>query len=296
MPDSELETNIGQLVNELDAAMQSHLAWTRRILRCAVLRISPGDDVMESNAHTLCHFGRWFSLNRALFDSLDDERAQSLEATHRAMHDSVRAICSSVLSGKPCEVAQLDKFEATQHQTVEILAYFKTLAVTQSAQTDALTGLSLRHQMERDFALITKPNRKASPELLVMMVDADHFKSINDQHGHAAGDLVLQELANTLNKTCREGDMIYRYGGEEFVMLLETSVESQAAQMAAQRILDAVRALSITLPDGAVTHPTVTIGIALHNNGESLSSVIHRADEAMYSGKIAGRNCYMIAP
>ncbi|HQT27196.1 MAG TPA: hypothetical protein PLK99_11495 [Burkholderiales bacterium] len=90
-------------VTELDAAVQAHLEWTRRVLRCAVLRTSPGNDVMKPEAHTLCRFGRWLSQNRAIFDSLDVQKTIAIEVAHKSMHDAIRDICSKVLEGIPGE-------------------------------------------------------------------------------------------------------------------------------------------------------------------------------------------------
>lgn len=217
---------------------------------------------------------------------LDADRTRSLEVEHQAMHDVIRAICSRVLEGKLGETADLDIFETTQTQLSDHLAYFKTLAITQSSQVDALTGLPLHHHMEQDFGLLTKHSRRHSSVLVVMMMDVDHFKAVNDQHGHAGGDAVLQHLAATLRRTLRDNNLVYRYGGEELLLLMELAA-AEDAEVAAQRVLEAVRALSVA--------STVTIGIALAAEGENLVSVIQCADTSMYYGKASGRNCYVVA-
>jgi diguanylate cyclase (GGDEF)-like protein len=284
-------TNIEQFAAGLDAAIQAHMEWSRRVLRCVVLRTSPGDDMLKDRAHTLCHFGRWFALNRAPFEELDKERTQSMEAIHQAMHDAIRAICSCVLEGKTAKAADLDVFETMQHKFIEHLSYFKTLAITRRAQIDALTGLPLRHRMEQDFALLTRL-RQHHDSLQVMLIDVDHFKVINDQHGHAGGDQVLRQLVVALRRTLRDGDLIYRYGGDEFLALMKSS----APEVAAKRALEAVRALSVRLPTKKIVHPTVTIGVAPYAEGESLTKMIRSADAALYTAKSLGRNCYAVPP
>lgn len=295
MPELVLE----QFAAELDAATQAHLEWSRRMLRCAVLHTSPGEDALSERAHTLCHFGCWFSRHRANFEVLDAERTQSLADDHRDMHDAARAICMRVLEGRPGQAADLDRFESTQRSLIGHLAYFKTLIVSQYSQIDALTGLPLRHRMNQDFDLLNKHIRRRGSLQMVMMLDIDHFKSINDRHGHPGGDAVLQHLALTLKQTLRADDLVYRYGGEEFLLLMELKAEEQAvmpaAEHAVQRVLDAIRAMSVILPDASTVHPTATIGVALTAPEESLPSVIKRADMALYEGKAAGRNRYVIA-
>lgn len=289
------EIDFEQFVAELDAAMQAHLEWTRQVLRCAVLRTSPGDDILDSGSYQRCHFGRWFAAHREDFAVLDATRIESLETAHQAMHAAIGAICERVLTGLPGESTQLDRFEADQHELVEVLAHYKTLAVGQSSQIDPLTRLPLRHRMEQDFDLLARHVRRRGNAQLLLMIDVDHFKAVNDRHGHAGGDAVLQAIAATLRQAVRENDLVYRYGGEEFLLLMDVSSSSQAEDLTAQRVLKSLRLLAITLADGAVVRPTATIGVARAGEGETLAQAIQRADQALYRGKAAGRDRYVVA-
>lgn len=288
------EVEYEQFAAELDAAMQSHLEWSRRILRCAVLRASPGQDVMREDAHTLCRFGQWFSRNRFIFDALEAEKARALDINHRAMHDAIRQICNCILSNTACDEACLSTFETTQTLLIDCLAHFKTLSTQLGSQADPLTKLPLRHRLEQNFHIFTKRTFRQGTVPAVILVDADHFKTINDEHGHHAGDIVLRELASCLKNAVRESDQAYRYGGEEFLLLLELDSADHAG-IAAQRVLEAVRKLAIALPEGAVIKPTVTLGAAIAQEGESLNRVIQHADLALYQGKEAGRDRYVVA-
>ncbi|MBP9085946.1 MAG: diguanylate cyclase [Kofleriaceae bacterium] len=290
-----LAMELKQFVSELDAAMQAHLEWSRKVLRCAVVRTTPGDDVLKAEAHLLCSFGRWFTQHRINFEVLDAARTQALETQHHAMHDAIRVICNRVLYGEAGQAEDLDQFESTQRQLVDLLAFFKTLAVSRSSQIDPLTALPLRHRMEQDFDLLSKHIRHRGSVQLVMIVDVDHFKAVNDQYGHAGGDLVLQSLATTLKRVIRDDDLVYRYGGEEFLLLMELSATPHAEDFAATRVLEAVRAMSVELPNGVTVTTTVTIGVALAGEDESLESAIHRADLALYKGKASGRNRHVLA-
>lgn len=284
-----------QFSAELDAAMQSHMEWSRRVLHCAVLRTSPGHDVLRTEAHNLCRFGLWFTKNRFIFDKLDAEKARALEVNHRAMHDAIRDICNDVLDNQPGNPARLSTFETTQTLLVEYISQFKTLSTQLGSEIDPLTKLPLRHRLEHNFHILAKRVKRHIDLLAVMMIDIDHFKSFNDQHGHAAGDVVLTRLAACLKDVLRETDQAYRYGGEEFLVLLELPA-SDGVEIAAQRVLEAVRALSVALPNGAVVNITVTIGVALAVEGLPLDTIIYNADMALYKGKRAGRNRFVIAP
>ena len=287
------EINFETFSAELDAAMQAHLEWSRRVLRCAVLRTSPGDDALKHDAHTLCRFGRWLTENIDSMKQLDADRAILLVEEHKSMHDSVRSLCNRILEGKLGKATDLVTFETTQTQLIDLLANFKTLAVTRCSQIDALTELPLRHSMEHDFNLLTEYSRRYQKSLGIMMVDIDHFKCINDEHGHEAGDIVLQQLAASLKKTLRDSDVAYRFGGEEFLLLIQVESKSDA-ETAAKRVLKAIRDLAITLPDNTLIQPTATIGVTLTNKDDDLASTIKRADTALYEGKESGRDRYIL--
>jgi diguanylate cyclase len=290
-----VQAEVEQFVAELDAAMQAHLQWNRRVLRCSILRTSPGDDVLTPDAHTLCHFGRWFRQNKGEFQSLDSTRAEALESEHQAMHDAIRSICTRVLQGSPGETPELDTFDLTQTRLIEHLGYFKTLAVARSSLVDALTGLPMRHRIGHDYDLLRKHVGRRARALLVLMADVDHFKGINDRHGHDGGDAVLRSLAHELRAAVRKDDQVYRYGGEEFLLLMSLSDPDHAA-ITTEKLIETMRGLSIVLPDGEVVQPTITVGAALAQADESLAEVIRRADLALYAGKASGRNRWVIAP
>jgi diguanylate cyclase len=292
MPDLSPETD--SFIAELDTAVEAHMAWTRRILRCAVLHTSPGEDVLAPLAHTLCHFGHWFIAHRAHFEGLDPEATLRVEAVHRAMHDAIRTICSDVLCGQPGKNAHLDAFEQSQSELLHLLAQFKTLILASAARHDPLTGLPLRYGIEHDFNLYQKDARRNRNLLYVVMIDIDHFKRINDNYGHPVGDMVLRHLANTMKCNLRGNEPLYRFGGEEFLWLLQCKSVEDAAQ-SAQRLVTTVRTTPVPIPDAPPITLTVTLGLAQVDEQEELASAVKRSDIALYEGKHAGRDRYVIS-
>lgn len=284
------ETDV--FIAELDAAVEAHLGWVRRILRCAVLRVAPGEDVLAHHAHTLCRFGAWFALKRTYFEMLDPPATRRVEAVHRSMHDAIRSICGSVLSGQPARDNDLDGFEQAQSELLALLARFKTLVLSSAQRHDPLTGLPLRHSIEYDFTLYQRDARRKQNALYVVMIDVDHFKRINDTFGHPAGDAVLCHLADTLKRTLRENEPLYRYGGEEFLMLMQCQSAAEAESLAA-RLADTVRGSPTTAGNESILL-TVTLGLAEVGELENLASAIRRSDAALYQGKKAGRDRYVI--
>ncbi|HEV8033418.1 MAG TPA: diguanylate cyclase [Yoonia sp.] len=163
-----------------------------------------------------------------------------------------------------------------------------------AAVTDPLTGLFNRRYVEPHLARLADQSRKSGRELAVMMIDIDHFKSVNDTHGHAAGDKVLVELANRLRENLRAIDLVARMGGEEFLVAMPgTSVSD--ARMAAARLCELVNATPFNLGEGLpMLKVTVSVGVAVSGqmNGEcnAITKICDRADKALYAAKSAGRD------
>ena len=157
------------------------------------------------------------------------------------------------------------------------------------AATDPLTGLyNRRHFMARSRAEASKAARTDEP-MAVLALDIDHFKQINDRYGHAAGDVMLKGVAQNVSAQLRPTDLIGRWGGEEFMVLLPATGTAQARAIA-ERIRLAVEALRVT-HGGTPIGVTLSIGIAEYpTDGSGLDTVFNRADERLYGAKHAGRN------
>ena len=160
--------------------------------------------------------------------------------------------------------------------------------IRQMAMRDHLTGLINRRQMSELMGLELRRCQRSGRPMLLAQLDIDHFKAINDTHGHSVGDLALQAFAHTALAHLRGSDVLARWGGEEFVLLL-CDTEPDAATELLERVRSAVQAH--TLPHGEHSiRITVSIGWAQHQHGESLDETLQRADQALYNAKRGGRN------
>jgi diguanylate cyclase (GGDEF)-like protein len=159
------------------------------------------------------------------------------------------------------------------------------------ANTDGLTGLLNRRAF--DEILVRELNRAnaSGRSLPVMMADIDFFKRVNDTWGHQAGDEVLRQVARALHRTLRPADVLCRFGGEEFAVLLRESKPRQATEVA-ERLRSAVASLT-DLPPGI--RITISIGLAGSLPGETLDALMARCDQALYCSKREGRNRVSIA-
>lgn len=158
------------------------------------------------------------------------------------------------------------------------------------ATIDSLTGLANRQAfMQRAKNEFNRARRYARP-LTVVMIDIDHFKSINDQHGHAAGDEVLRQAADICQSSLRGSDFMGRVGGEEFVLLLPDTPHTNAYHVA-ERMRLHLYETPILLENGTSLNITASFGVAPLNDADNdFNAVLERADEAMYLAKHGGRN------
>jgi diguanylate cyclase (GGDEF)-like protein/PAS domain S-box-containing protein len=157
------------------------------------------------------------------------------------------------------------------------------------AVTDSLTGVWNRRQGERLLAADMAESRRYGPELSLLMLDIDHFKEINDEFGHQAGDQILVELTERLTAQVRATDVLARWGGEEFVILMRHCTLADAEPLA-----EKLRTIVSDTSFPVVGTVTVSIGAAELKPDDDLSSWLDRADQAMYDAKAAGRNAVRV--
>ena len=157
----------------------------------------------------------------------------------------------------------------------------------ESSGVDPLTGALNRGRFEAQArAAIVRALNSGRP-LSLAMIDVDHFKQINDHYGHVTGDDVLRRVAGALRHAVRDGDLLFRYGGEEFVVLCE-GLDHRTALGLAERLRAAVPA---AFDGGMVRRPTVSIGLAtLPDNGRDLAAIVQQADQKLYQAKASGRD------
>ena len=150
---------------------------------------------------------------------------------------------------------------------------------------DSLTGLYNRVSLDDSFVrLASFDDRNPAPRIAALMIDIDLFKQVNDTFGHSAGDQVIQRVAESITQSVRPSDLVFRFGGEEFLILI-SNVDATTAITAAERIRVRVASWGVEVPT-----VTVSVGVALRHVGEAHETLIARADKALYLAKVNGRN------
>lgn len=174
-------------------------------------------------------------------------------------------------------------FDLTERKKMERLLQLQ-------ARTDALTGLINRRHFYEQAELELARARRHNEPLSLLMLDVDHFKSVNDTYGHHTGDVALQKLSEVCMQTFREIDLVARLGGEEFAVLLPETIDARAFEVAERLRLAAAEA-EVPLEHGGSIHFTISIGVAsFATTDSSIDMLLKRADQAMYQAKKSGRN------
>jgi len=161
--------------------------------------------------------------------------------------------------------------------------------INQVCTVDHLTGAWNRHAMAMKLAEESERTQRSGQACALCMIDIDHFKRINDQHGHKVGDEVLQAFTSIISIELRKYDSLFRYGGEEFLMLLpNTSLDNAALLL--NRIREKLAATPITSSKGQVINLTASFGVAQFIGHEAIEDILEYADHALLAAKANGRN------
>lgn len=189
------------------------------------------------------------------------------------------------------EIEKLERYLCTLHYPLRnALLYSQAVS---AAHKDALTGIGNRAALSRGLFREIEMAHRHHRNLGILMIDIDHFKRVNDSFGHLTGDKVIQSIVHCLSASIRVTDSLYRYGGEEFVILLPET-DGNGVLRLAKRIRRRVEKLS-QLHNETEFRVTVSIGVANFQANDDEKSLLKRADTALYRCKNEGRNCIRIA-
>ena len=262
--------------------LQTNAAWQNYASQCGY-SAPLGQDYLALLA-------RHFVLDPVIMDALVAGMAAVVagEALHFRLADPVQCSCGSYwFTIKFTPVHDAANRLVVTHEDVSELKRAE-LASVALANVDHLTGaLSRQHFMNLADQEMARSQRYELP-LVVLMLDLDHFKLVNDGYGHAAGDAVLQSFVQTAKSVLRESDVIGRLGGEEFAVLLPNTTQ-QGGIALANRILESVRASPVAVGDQRIAY-SVSIGAGYLDKQKTFAELLGQCDEALYQAKHAGRD------
>ena len=276
---------IDDTVRSLNQSTDAHFRWLVKILRFIDSRNVDLPEISSDEAHLHCEFGHW--LNTRLLEEREDTNfLLDINKKHIRVHQACRNLISAIEQQRQANDV-FNLFEESLLAFTEALTHYKVHLLQLRTSYDALTGLPLRRILDESFASMNK--ELGADGLYLLLLDIDHFKKVNDNYGHLNGDIVLRSLALTISNNIRRSESMYRYGGEEFIVVLHASNDQDAVAIAERLRRDIARLE--TIAGEHLIRVTFTGGLTRIHEGESLREVLERADIALYTGKKSGRNC-----
>ncbi|HDR2158598.1 TPA: diguanylate cyclase [Enterobacter cancerogenus] len=279
---------IDSIVRGLNNATDAHFKWLVKVLRFVARRDAELPEISCNNAWQHCEFGSWLR-TQLTGEGGDKNYLLDIDKKHIAVHQACRELIIT-LDNDTHSPANFERFETALLGFTDALTRYKVHLLQLRTSYDALTGQPLRRILDESFDSMN--DQYSDNGLFLMLIDVDHFKKVNDTYGHLAGDCVLRALAINLEDNIRRAESVYRYGGEEFIVLLQAE-NSRAATLAAEKIRRAIAMVETVAGEHRI-RVTLTAGLTRVHKGEPLREVLERADMALYKGKHGGRNCTML--
>lgn len=275
------------IIDHISEAIISHMnllqTWHRSVICNAIIP----QEILDEKAHLACSLGCW--LDQHQYDSLLQQPVfEDLIIHHNELHHKLQQLAHITADGGHVTGSQYDELGEKMQNFVKA-AQRITEAFRLVAELDPLTGLYNRHSMAKDLNREREIYIRTDVPFCVALADIDHFKKINDTHGHGVGDMILATIANYFISHVRPYDAIFRFGGEEFLILFpHTSLEEGKAAL--DRLRVNISKLTLASNDHIDLRVTVSFGLAQISDDISVQDLIERADLALYKAKKEGRN------
>ena len=276
------------VLNHLDLLMLYHDDWVSNFMRAIICHERLGDEYIAVDSYDTCRFGRW--LVNDMGESLRDVPIVSdIRLIHKNMHLAYRNIFLRWEKQKEISTADFDEANTKKTafklsvSTMQFMIYDYLFQVDPLTKT--LNRTKLLSTLERERNRIAETKESCS----IVMVDIDHFKVINDTYGHAAGDMVLVQTSLFLSSSLRPMDVIFRYGGEEFLMYLPNVAKTEALSIL-ERVRENLAKNNVMIETGQNIKVTASFGVSALDPFVEISMSVDKADRALYIAKNNGRN------
>ena len=280
------------LLKDLATGLINHSVWVKGLHRTLICDDSPAYDDISDDAHHLCEFGKWYyGLSDSAFKS--DPGFIEVGALHIEVHNKARELLKEKLSGKSISSEIYDDFTNTTIDFRVAVQDLQFSLINKMCAVDHLTGVWNRHAMSPMINKEHERARRSGNCCVLAIMDFDDFKQINDRYGHVAGDRILKTAIEFFVKRLRKYDVIFRYGGDEFILLFpETSVK-HATQLL-ERLCVELKNIPIKISDVKKINISVSIGMSKMDGQSNYNETIKLADHALIEAKSAGRSCIRV--
>lgn len=283
-----LSSEILSGLKELGVSLVNHGIWARKLHRSLLCNCDPDESDFREDAHHHCRFGQWYysTENPRL---LELEGFKELEEQHKQVHANARGLLVARRDGKEISPEMYDQFTDTVHifrTTVQSIQYE---IVSEVCTLDQLTGVwnryAMTHRINQEIELARRHGRSGA----IALIDFDHFKKVNDQHGHIIGDAVLKNIISYMGEQIRKSDSIFRYGGEEFLFLLPNTGLDSAVEVL-ERLRRDIKNIPTPTDNAEEIFVSISIGMTGLDGQKTDKEIIDCADRALLTAKANGRD------
>ncbi len=275
-------------LKQLDQAMYNHEQWYKELIRAMVCKDAPDQRELDENAYYHCRFGQWYY--SVLSEELHKHPSYlTIETEHILIHKLANKLIMASSRGEAVAHLDYDNFSNTLERLRLNINFLKHEIEETLYNRDPLTGIRNRVSMLSDLWKMQELVKRHVQDVTIAIMDIDHFKVINDTHGHPIGDKVLSSVAQFVMSHIRPYDQVYRYGGEEFLICMP-GTDIQTAKIIIDRIREELALFTAVAMDDLNISVKVSFGISSLEEDSTIDKTIEKADEALYASKNSGRN------
>lgn len=280
------------VIAQLKEALYNHQQWHSALIRTLVCKL-PGDKRETAPlAHMECRFGQWY-YGKAAEKLRDHPGFLAMGEEHQRMHHLAGQLLIAAEAGHSIPSIDFDNFaNALERLRLEIIGLERELEDS-LFNHDPLTGALVRAGILPTLREQQELVKRRVQVTYIAMMDLDHFKAVNDLHGHHAGDLVLSATVQYLIKHLRPYDKVFRYGGEEFLLSMPYA-DLTPCHDRVNELREGIAALEIDIGKKEPLHISASFGVTLLDPDIPVETSIDRTDKALYAAKSEGRNCVRI--
>lgn len=282
-------TVLRRTLEQVEQAVRDHTQWLEHVLRTIVCRLpcSPGD--LSGQAHRHCRFGQWY-YGRAAAELHEQSLFAALASEHEDLHRIAARVLHEAAGNGSLARESFDELVAAGARLRLALETLNHEIERSLRDCDTLTGAYGRAQLLPELRERRELAKRHVQHSCIAFMDVDHLKAINDTHGHAVGDLILSGAIEYVMQHLRPYDKIFRYGGDEFLLLLPGTALADAEHLIERIRQGFGKVPFVVSAEGRPIHATASFGLALLDPELVVEESIDRADKAVLLAKATGRN------
>ena len=290
--DPNLPTDILPVLRDLGTGLTNHSRWLKVLHKSLICNDTPDINDLSATAHQKCHFGQWYySVSEPQFKEIP--HFGEVGELHKKVHEKARKLLVTKQEGQHISSESYDRFIDTANEFRVAVQDLQFSMISKICAVDHLTGVWNRHAMSYMLSKEHERARRTGNACSVAIMDFDGFKKINDKHGHIVGDNVLKAVMAYITGCMRKYDVIFRFGGDEFLLLLPETDIKHASQLL-ERLRTDIKEIPININEYEEIKISVSIGVSLMDGNSAKEESIDLADQALMDAKMRGRDCLSV--